>query len=162
MKSFFALVGMVVVCAHAAVVAAKENNAEQPAISHVSCSGGPNEVRIFVHNVKASVGLVIADLYKNDENGFLRTAGRVSQVRFAARAPITSFCMAAPIEDSFAVAVYHDKNANKTFDKNPFGLPAEPFGVSNNPSMRFAPPRLKDALFEVATDGATVDIELNN
>jgi uncharacterized protein (DUF2141 family) len=130
--------------------------------AHVSCTGKPNEIRIVVKNVKKSIGLVTADLYRNDASGFLHKGGRVGRARFAAKAPVTVFCIDAPSADAYAVAVYHDKNANKAFDKNPLGLPAEPFGLSNNPKMRLAPPKIEEALFEVAADGAIVEIELNN
>ncbi|MEM9705237.1 MAG: DUF2141 domain-containing protein [Pseudomonadota bacterium] len=129
---------------------------------HVSCIVGKNEIRIVIEEVNRSVGLVVADLYENNQDGFLKRAGRVAQVRFAARAPMTKFCMRAPKPDQYAIAVYHDENANKTFDKNAFGLPAEPFGISNNPRLRFAPPRIEATLFTVDADGANVAIRMRN
>jgi uncharacterized protein (DUF2141 family) len=33
---------------------------------------------------------------------------------------------------AYAVAIYHDLNANDTFDRNWLGIPVEPFGISNN------------------------------
>lgn len=131
-------------------------------IDHVSCTGAPNEIRVVVHNVKKSVGLMTADLYRDDTTAFLKRTGRISQVHFAAKAPVTEFCIIAPGPAAYAVAVYHDKNANKAFDKNALGLPAEPFGLSNNPTIRFAPPDIADTLFKVAQDGATVEIDLKN
>ena len=131
-------------------------------IDHVSCTGGPNEIGVVIENVAQSVGLMTADLYRNDEDGFLKRDGRVQQVRFAAKAPMTRFCMRAPEPGAYAIAVYHDKNANKTFDKKAFGLPDEPYGISNDPKIRFGPPPISDALFEVADGGAMVDIKLKN
>ena len=61
----------------------------------------------------------------------------------------------------FAMAVYHDRNANGNFDKTGLGLPAEPWGLSNNPRSLFGPPPIEKTLFEVSADGATVEIELN-
>ena len=66
------------------------------AYEHVSCVGAPNELRIVVTNVKRGEGLVTADLYRNDEQGFLNKKGRVNRARFAARAPYTIFCLTAP------------------------------------------------------------------
>lgn len=129
---------------------------------HVSCTGAPNEIRIVIRNVKKSIGLMTADLYRNDADGFLHKAGRVGRARFAAKSPVTAFCIDAPAAAPYAIAVYHDKNANELFDKNPIGLPAEPFGLSNNPKLRLAPPKIEDALFDVPEDGAVVEINLNN
>lgn len=141
---------------------AKADDVAAAEASHVSCTSQPNEIRIVIKNVKKSVGLMTADLYKNDAEGFLHKEGRVGRARFAAKAPVTVFCIDAPAADAYAIAVYHDKNANQSFDKNPLGLPAEPFGLSNNPKLRLAPPKIEEALFEVAAEGAIVEIELNN
>jgi uncharacterized protein (DUF2141 family) len=133
---------------------------EQPEGLHLSCTGEPNELLIVIKNVKESVGLITAELYRNDEQTFLTKEGREERMRVAARAPVTQFCMHAPGASDYAMAVYHDENANQKFDKGAFGLPAEPYGVSNNPRMRFGPPSIQEALFHVALNGSTVEIDL--
>ena len=59
----------------------------------------------------------------------------------------------------YAVAAYHDLNGNGRLDKQSFGLPAEPYGFSNDVG-RFAPPSFDRALVEVAEPGTTVSIRL--
>jgi uncharacterized protein (DUF2141 family) len=142
-------------------VAAKKTAPEIPT-THVSCKGGPREIRVVVTNVRKNEGLITVDLYRNAEEGFLKKAGRVARARYAAKAPVTLICLAAPSEEPHAIAVYQDRNANKKFDKGALGLPAEPYGLSNNPKMRFAPPKVGEALFHVPTEGATVEIVLKN
>jgi len=129
---------------------------------HVSCRGTENEIRVSVSNVESSVGLIVADLYPEGEDGFLRGKGRIVKLKFAAKAPMTNFCIQVPESANYALAIYHDENANNTFDKKAFGLPDEPFGISNNPRMRFGPPSNADSLFEVASEGAIVEINLRN
>ena len=129
---------------------------------HVSCTGGDNEIRIIITGVKQSVGLVTVDLYPNKEDGFLRGRGRIKQVKFAAKAPMTKLCLDAPKSSQYALSAYHDKNANGDFDKTGLGLPAEPWGISNNPKVVFAPPPVEKALVDVtAKGGAHVNIKLN-
>ncbi len=128
---------------------------------HVSCTGADNELRIIIRDVKNSVGLITADLYPNNNETFLKGKGRIKKVKFAARAPMTKFCMAIPEGGDYAMAVYHDRNANGQFDKTGLGLPDEPWGISNNPKVRFAAPHVERALFKVTKDGAMVDIKLN-
>ena len=127
---------------------------------HVSCNGAENEVRIVIRGVEESVGLISADLYPNNEEAFLKGERRIKKVKYAARAPITQFCLTAPETGDFAIAVYHDRNANGRFDKTGLGLPNEPWGISNNPKVRFAPPSVESALFAVSAEGAHVDIGL--
>jgi len=148
-----------VLAAPLAPAAALAGDDSAPGFTHVSCKGGANEIRVTISNVKDNVGLIVADLYPDKEEGFLHSPGRLYQVAFAARAPQTTFCMYAPAKGKFAISVYHDKNANKDFDKGAFGLPAEPYGVSNNPPMRFAAPTVDESVFDV-DGGAAVEIRL--
>ncbi|MEQ8176800.1 MAG: DUF2141 domain-containing protein [Amphiplicatus sp.] len=144
---------------------AQENHgapAKLPKISHMSCNGAPNEIRIIVRNVKKSVGLITVELYADDQENFLRTEGRVERVQFAARAPETSFCVHAPEATTYAIGLYHDQNANNRIDKGALGIPVEPYGVSNNPRMRFAAPTVEESRFSVPREGAFVDIRLKN
>ncbi|MEQ8936358.1 MAG: DUF2141 domain-containing protein [Amphiplicatus sp.] len=156
---------LLVVILPATGLAAQENHstpAKLPKINHMSCTGAPNEIRIIVRNVKKSVGLITVELYADDQENFLRTEGRVERVQFAARAPETSFCLHAPEATTYAIGLYHDENANNRIDKGALGIPVEPYGVSNNPRMRFAAPTVDESRFSVPPGGVFVDIRLKN
>ena len=142
--------------------AAAADDDARPDTDHMSCSGAPFEIRVKIVDVKESFGLVTVDLYRPDNEVFLKGPGRIVKARFAARSPSTEVCIHAPSAGPYAIAVYHDRNANKRFDKKAFGLPAEPYGVSNDPPMRFGPPHVDEALFEVSDAGADVLIDLRN
>lgn len=45
----------------------------------------------------------------------------------------------------YAIAIVHDVNANKKFDKNFLGIPKEPFGFSNNKSIFLGLPDFQEA-----------------
>ncbi len=152
--------GAVVVALTAGASAKKTEDPEKFHFEHVSCNGADNQIRLVVMGVKRNAGRITADLYPNQEDGFLKKRGRLTQVKFAAKSPVTSFCIIAPSAGSFAIAVYHDENANDGFDKGPLGMPAEPWGISNNPKVRFSPPPVEKALFEVNHTGAEVEIKL--
>jgi uncharacterized protein (DUF2141 family) len=143
-----------------AVLAAAPAADDAGPFEHVSCKGGPNEIRVTVKGVKKSVGLMTAELFRNDPEGFLNKKGRLFRVRYAAHAPVTQFCLEAPEAGQWAVVAYHDENANQKFDKGAFGLPVEPYGISRNPKMRLGPPPIEDALFDVDEGGAAVEIKL--
>lgn len=145
-----------------ALGAAGGATAQPPAHGHISCKGEPREILVRVVNVKESVGLMTLELYRNDPDGFLNKKGREFRQRFAAKAPVTEVCIHTPAAGQWAMVAYHDENANTTFDKNAFGFPAEPFGVSQNPKIRLAPPPIEKALFEVAETGASVEIRLRD
>jgi uncharacterized protein (DUF2141 family) len=130
--------------------------------SHVSCTGAPNEIRVIIPNVKKSVGLVTVELYRNEPGHFLTHEGREVKLRFAAIAPRTEVCIHAQQAGDYAVGIYHDENANMKIDKGAFGIPTEPYGLSNNPKFRLAPPKIEDALFHVEKTGAKLEIRLKN
>lgn len=127
---------------------------------HVSCTGAPFEVRVVISNVKDAIGLMTTDLYNNDPDNFLKSEGRVLQKQVAAKAPVTKFCLYAPAAGDYAIAVYHDENANMDFDKGAFGLPAEPWGLSRNPRVRFGPPSIDKTLFNVTQQGINISVRL--
>ncbi|MGS0755916.1 DUF2141 domain-containing protein [Roseateles sp. GG27B] len=59
-----------------------------------------------------------------------------------------------------ALNVTHDLNGNGRLDMNAIGIPAEPYGFSNNASGNFGPPRFEQAVFEVK-DGGRLTLQLN-
>jgi len=53
---------------------------------------------------------------------------------------------------NYAVSVYHDENNNNILETTGlFGIPLEPYGFSNNPSMRFGP-SFKKSVFKMTSD----------
>lgn len=59
----------------------------------------------------------------------------------------------------YAVSVYVDVNGNGILDKNIFGAPKEPFGVSNNVIPKMSAPSLESCLFEL-NDAKNINIKL--
>lgn len=53
---------------------------------------------------------------------------------------------------NYAVSVYHDENNNDILETTGlFGIPIEPYGFSNNPSMIFGP-SFKKSVFRMSSD----------
>lgn len=59
----------------------------------------------------------------------------------------------------YAVTIYIDVNGNGRLDKNMFGAPKEPFGVSNNVIPKLSAPTLEACLFELR-EAKTIPIKL--
>ena len=57
-------------------------------------------------------------------------------------------------EGSYAIAVFQDTNGNNNLDRDPRGLPLEPYGFSNG-SGRTAPPSFEAARISVAGPALT-------
>lgn len=59
----------------------------------------------------------------------------------------------------YAVAVIHDENGNAKLDTFA-GIPREGFGFSNNPAIRFGPPRFAAARFRHAGDATAQQVRM--
>ncbi|MDZ8065426.1 MAG: DUF2141 domain-containing protein [Nostoc sp. DedQUE08] len=61
---------------------------------------------------------------------------------------------------SYAVAVFHDQNNDRTLNTNLFGIPREGFGFSSNPEIRTRAPKFNEAAFLVAGPDTSIHIQL--
>lgn len=142
--------------------------AQQPALStprddsQAACFAQNNAIRIKVKDVRSGQGTITADLHGERPEEFLKKKKKILRVRVPARIGQVELCLPAPDSGVFAVGLYHDRNANKRFDKDVFGLPAEPYGVSNNPRILFGPPKHQDAAFTVGPEGTALEIVLRH
>ncbi len=59
----------------------------------------------------------------------------------------------------YALSVLHDENANNRADML-FGIPREGFGFSENPRIRFGPPKFDAARFKVGSADLTKEVRL--
>ncbi|GAA4408380.1 DUF2141 domain-containing protein [Nibrella viscosa] len=60
----------------------------------------------------------------------------------------------------YAVAVFHDVNANGKLDKKAFGIPKEPYGFSNNFKPLFSGPSFADCRVNIGDTGKQISINL--
>lgn len=61
----------------------------------------------------------------------------------------------------YAVAVSHDLNGNRRLDTNLFGIPVEPWGVSNNLRPALRPPRFDEAAVSTSDERpTTIDVQV--
>src|SRR5699024_3013498 len=61
-------------------------------------------------------------------------------------------------EGEYAISCFQDQNSNKNLDFEPTGMPAEPYGISNNPMNMYGPPTWNDAKFSVADKPVNLEI----
>jgi len=52
---------------------------------------------------------------------------------------------------TYAIKLYHDVDDDGEMDTNPFGMPTEPFGFSNDARGRFGPAKWADAKFDLTS-----------
>jgi len=127
-----------------------------------SCTGPKSAVKLFVdvEGVRSSDGLIAVTLYGDDPHKFLAHHGSLYVGRVAAQTGTTSVCIHVPHTGVYAVAVYHDANANRRYDRNSVGLPAEGYGFSNNPAVFLGIPAWKSVRLPVPRTNMHTSIKL--
>jgi len=99
-------------------------------------------------------------LYNNDPDNFLFKKGRKRTVRIPATDEQHVVCMNLDQPGTYAVAVYHDTNADRKLKLRWNMMPAEPFGLSNNPENQTSFPKFSDSAFTTGNLGANIVVNL--
>jgi uncharacterized protein (DUF2141 family) len=60
----------------------------------------------------------------------------------------------------YAVQAYHDENLNGRLDRTTLGRPAEGLAFSRDARMRFGPPRYRDAVVELPSEGGELSLTM--
>ena len=124
-----------------------------------ACVLGSLQIRATVNNL-SKVGLMKLELY-NSEDGFLNKKGRMRSVRVAAEGASQLICINVPEAGVYAIAGYHDIDADRKLDKRWDFTPDEPYGLSNNPEIKKRRiPKFEEAQFDVGLAGADIVINL--
>lgn len=121
------------------ILPARARSEEQPTLTGIVMQ---------VDALKTNNGFVYCDLYDKKE-GF-PTDPRRALARVKVQ-PIRNqvTCVFLNVKAGrYAVALWHDVDADQKFGSNWLGIPTEPVGASNNAKGRFGPPSFKDAAFE--------------
>jgi len=114
-----------------------------PAFAQAASCGGPDKghrVFVNVNRVRVSSGLIAVSIYADNARKFLATRGALYVVRVPAIAGTTRVCVNLPGPGIYGLAVYHDMDSDRGFDRNRVGLPAEGYGFTNNPRLLFGIP----------------------
>lgn len=126
------------------------------------CTGTPSATRLLVRveNVKSSRGLVAVSLYTDERRKFLAKRGSLYVGRVPARQGRTDICIHVPKPGIYALAVYHDADADRGFDRTALGLPSEGFGFSNNPPTFLGMPNFGSVRIPVPRSGTRTMVKL--
>ncbi len=123
-----------------------------------ACNTEVAQVRVTVNGVGAG-GVLNVGLYDDPDN-FLFKKGRKRTVRIPAVEGQQKICMNLDQPGTYAVAAYHDRDANRKLKLRWNMLPNEPFGLSNNPENPDGFPKFSDSAFTTGNLGADIVIDL--
>jgi uncharacterized protein (DUF2141 family) len=128
-----------------------------------ACTGpvSGTRLRVQVQGVRSGVGLIAVTLYPDDRRRFLAKRGSLYVGRVPAHQGQTNVCLYVPRPGTYALAVYHDRDANRSFGRTRLGLPAEGFGFSNNPPTLFGLPSFAKVRFAIPRSDMRTVVKLD-
>lgn len=133
-----------------------------PALADHGCAGTRSEtssrLTVHVNGVRPPAGEVAITVYPDDKRRFLAKGGKLARQRVRAAASVRA-CFWVP-QGAYAVAVYHDRDGDRDFDRTLVGLPAEGFGFSNDPETKTGLPPLSAVRFRVGTGERVTSIQM--
>lgn len=116
-------------------------------------------VTVKIDGLKGTAGVALVVLYDSAES-WLKVPKAVQVVR----AKITGSALTVELKGvkpgSYGVSVIHDENKNDELDMRwlPYPKPKEGSGASRDPDTKVGPPKWDGAKFEVAAEGAAVNV----
>ena len=137
-------------------------NQQLAAIQASDCGTAPFSILLAVKDIRKAEGLVTADLHGDDPKKFLGKGQKLARIRVPAVKGETLMCIPVDRAGVYAIAVYHDEDADHKFDKTWIGLPDEPFGLTNDPKIRLSKPDHEDVAFDVQGPLTPVAATLNH
>jgi uncharacterized protein (DUF2141 family) len=113
-------------------------------------------LKIVVTDIQVGKGNIVVELYNNDKD-FMKRPVKAQTLK--ASAGSMDFLFEIP-DGIYAVMIYQDLNENKELDRRIIGIPKEPYGLSNNFTPHFGPPKFDDCKFNLDQQ-ATLTIKLH-
>lgn len=115
------------------------------------------ELSIIITGVKPVIGNINLGLY-NNASDFPKEEKEYKNIIFKADSSVVSYSLEIP-QGEYAIAVFHDKNADDKCNRSLLGFPTEGYGFSNNVRPRFSAPSFEKTKFNVG-ESKTITIAL--
>jgi uncharacterized protein (DUF2141 family) len=157
-----AVIALVAVLTSAVMGASTASADPQGAPPPAGCTGPASStwLNVVASGLRNGNGLLAVTLYQDIPSKFLAKRGSLYVGRVDANAGTTSACIFVPAPGVYALALYHDENANQKFDRTGIGLPAEGYGFSNNPATLAGLPSFRSVRLNVPRSGLTTRITM--
>lgn len=120
-----------------------------------------SEIRVKVNGIERVQGTIKAALDSRavDFDSATNTPFREKVVPVEAKTVSFEFSEIPP--GTYAIRLFHDENDDGKLNTNLFGVPTEPYGISQNARARFGLPGFDEASFPVKEAPVTLDINVS-
>jgi uncharacterized protein (DUF2141 family) len=113
-------------------------------------SAQSNCVKVSITGLRVTTGKLYVSIYK-DQASFLKIGKETATnvVRVNKNDTLIETCFSGLAPGWYAVALYHDEDDNGKMNSGLFGIPLEPYGLSNNFRPKFSYPKFDQCSFYV-------------
>ena len=117
------------------------------------------DLELKVENVREPVGDLRVGVYASADE-YRKTA--VKEIKTPAAGNPVATRIPGLAAGDYAIAIYHDRNANQKLDSNMLGIPKEPYGFSGTSRSLTGPATWEQARFSLPAEGGAVTIQLSD
>jgi uncharacterized protein (DUF2141 family) len=128
---------------------------------HQLCNGEPTSINVIVEGLRSTRGDVVVEIYPDDAKNFLASHTQVNSIHLKIDSNPQPVCLPIPKPGFYGVAVFHDENGDREFNRNFLGIPTEGFGLSNNPPVRFSKPSFETVRFQAGEGQTTIHVRMH-
>ncbi len=125
-----------------------------------ACVGEPGagkvKLEIAATNLRSAKGEVAFTVYPDDRSRFLAGGGKLARDRVITVAPTTRACFWLK-PGHYAVAIYHDENGDRDFNRTLFSI-KEGFGFSNDAPTTLGLPSFDAVRFQLPDEGRAIAV----
>ena len=115
-------------------------------------------VIIKIKNIQTLEGNLVIGIFDKKEN-FPIDGLQFKKTTLKVDANEMTYSVELPSQKEYALAIFHDRNADGFIDRNWFGIPLEPYGFSNNIRPTLSAPEFEKVKFRL-DKSANLDINL--
>lgn len=130
--------------------------------SHIKAQNYPGCVKVHVSGFRTTTGTLYISIYK-DQESFLKIGkeSATNIVKVNPKDTVAETCFTGLKPGWYAIALYHDEDDNNKMNTGLFGIPLEPYGLSNNFRPKLSYPKFSQCSFYVPdTSGKNIAIAL--
>ena len=124
-------------------------------LSSITVARAQDCAQVEVRNLRPEQGMLMLAAY-TDATSFRKTAA--AELRVPATAETMTLQVCGLGGNAVAFTLFQDLNGNAKLDRNPFGIPTEPWGASGKTSAMSAPTWEST---QVPLDGSTIVVKLS-
>ena len=115
-------------------------------------------VELTITGVETASGEILIGVY-DSETGW-KTDASIAEVQADAVEGTVTVTLDGLPEGDVGIKLYHDVDSNGELKRGNFGIPAEPYGFSNDAPVRFGPPSWSAAKFAIDCETTTHTLAL--